>query len=257
MAEMFGSRDPKYLAQDMMYEAMEEESPERVAELTKRALALNPLCVDALVMVAEVTARDDAELAEGLTAALRAGEQDLGERFFKDYRRMFWGMIETRPYMRAKAQLAGVLSGMGRTNEAIQHLEEMLELNPGDNQGVRYLLLGEYLAAQRTEAARGLLERYEGEGSAMFLWGWLLLHLIYNEEEAAEDSLKTARAGNRFAEDYLTGRKRMPKELPPYYSPGKEDEGIVCAVELLKAWKKHPRAVRWLKSKREGDGGDG
>jgi tetratricopeptide (TPR) repeat protein len=257
MAGITGSQDPRYLAQDLMYQAMEEESPERIADLTKRALSLNPRCVDALVMVAEATSRNDAELAEGLSAAVMAGEEDLGEKFFREYRRMFWGMIETRPYMRARGQLAAVLSRLGRPREAIGHWEEMLELNPGDNQGVRYSLLAEYLLVDRTEAARGLLLRYGEDGSAVFGFGQLLLDLLYNDEEKAARSLKKARSRNAFAEDYLTGAKHMPDEPPEYYSPGQENEGIVCALELGKAWKKHRRALKWLKGMRKGEGGHG
>ena len=52
----------------------------------------------------------------------------------------FWSFIETRPYMRAKAQLTDELWAAGFAEESIKHYKDMIELNPNNNQGVRYIL---------------------------------------------------------------------------------------------------------------------
>jgi hypothetical protein len=45
---------------------------------------------------------------------------------------------------------------------------------------------------------------------------------------------------------YLLGRKKMPRSLPEYYSPGDESEAIFYTKENLEPWKITPRALDWL-----------
>ena len=48
-------------------------------------------------------------------------------------------------------------------------------------------------------------------------------------------------------EQYLTGRKRRPRARAEAYSPGDEAEAVYCADMLWEAWKRHPKAKKWLK----------
>lgn len=244
-----GKRGAKSAAQDLAYEAMGNSDPGRALQLAKRALELNPRCVDALLIVARAGSGTTEQLVEQVRAAVRAGEEDLGQDFFQENRGHFWGILETRPYMRARAFLAELLVKSGRTSEAIEHLEAMLELNPGDNQGLRYVLLGHYLALDRLQEAERLFRHYD-EASAFFAWGRVLHRFLSGDEPAAQKALAEARQTNRFAEVYLSGSKRLPTQLPEYYGIGDQNEGIVCAVELGEAWAKHPAAVKWLKGTR-------
>jgi hypothetical protein len=124
----------------------------------------------------------------------------------------------------------------------------MLELNPDDNQGLRYILIGHYLTLDRLDGVRKLFRQYEDEGSAFFAWAKVLERFLSGDEDAAREALDDARRVNRFAEAYLSGRKPLPRQLPGFYGMGDENEGIVCAVEIGDAWKRHPKAVAWLKA---------
>jgi tetratricopeptide (TPR) repeat protein len=243
-------RDLKFEAQDLAYAAMEGPTPQRALQLANKALGLNSRCVDALMLVAQLSGRTGEEQIADVAAAVRIGEEGLGKRFFKQNRGCFWGILETRPYMRARAFLADLLAASGRVSEAAEHLEAMLRLNPNDNQGLRYVLLGHYLELDHLDAAAGLLERFERDGSAMFAWGRVLERFLAGDESAAAAALKAARETYRFAEDYLTGRKRLTDPLPEYYGLGDRNEGVVCAVEIGTAWARHPGAVEWLKAAR-------
>jgi tetratricopeptide (TPR) repeat protein len=188
------------------------------------------------------------DLIESIAEAVRAGEEDLGKDFFEENRGYFWGLIERRPHMRARASLAELLAETGRMGEAVDHLEAMLELNPNDNQGLRYVLLGHYLELDRLDGAKQLLKQFDEDCSAMFAWGRVLERFLAGDRAAARAALGEARQSNRFAENYLTGRKRLPRQLPGFYGIGDENEGIVCAVELGEAWSAHPSAIEWLKT---------
>jgi len=178
-----------------------------------------------------------------------AGERSLGEDFFEENAGHFWGILETRPYMRARALLAESLAEAGQRDEAITHYEAMLALNPNDNQGLRYVLLGLSLETGRVDAARAIFEQYEGEGSAMFDWARVLERYLEDDEAGAAAALAEARGTNPHVEPLLTGRKRMPRQLPAYHGLGDENEAIVCVHEIGEAWKRAPGATAWLKRK--------
>jgi hypothetical protein len=78
----------------------------------------------------------------------------LGPRGFKEYAGHFWGFLETRPYMRARAGLAGTLLKLGDVDGALAHYRDMLKLNPNDDQGIRYVLAGCLISKTITARSR-------------------------------------------------------------------------------------------------------
>jgi tetratricopeptide (TPR) repeat protein len=107
-------------------------------------------------------------------AAPEAGELALGPRGFKEYAGHFWGFLETRPYMRARAGLAGTLQQLGDVDAALAHYRDMLKLNPNDNQRIRYVLAGALLRQDDYSALKDLLAAHE-DGSAFWLYTQALL----------------------------------------------------------------------------------
>lgn len=181
--------------------------------------------------------------------AVEAGREDLGTAYFEQETGNFWGLIETRPFMRAMGALVGALIEWGtqkHVDEAIALQEEMLELNPNDNQGVRDLLAACYLRRKRYGQAADLLKRYEDDWMAAHAWSLVLLAHAQNQETEASSLLKD-REQNPSVELYLTGRKRRPRIRPAAYSPGQDSEAVICADTLWEAWKAHPKSKRWLK----------
>jgi tetratricopeptide (TPR) repeat protein len=243
---------PREQAQDMAWDAMDLLGGEekKVVRLCREALAIHPDCVDALSMLAEIESSRLIDYVDAMRKAVAAGRRDLGSKRFKKYRGHFWGEIETRPFMRAMAGLAGALIEWGtpeRIDEAIAIQEEMLALNPNDNQGIRDMLVGCYLAKKRYDDAARLLKRYEGDWMAVFRWARVLLAFATGYEDEAAGLVAEARQQNPHVELYLTGKKRRPRYRLDSYSPGEESEAICCADVLWAAWQAHPKAKRWLK----------
>src|SRR5687767_5161137 len=144
---------PSAKAQELYYAAMEAATDEREFELLQEVLKLDPGNIDALLGVLRhrwVALEDEIELLRKIVVL---AERRLGPDAFKELTGAFWGFHETRPYMRARNQLAETLRSAGRLAEAIAEWEAMLKLNPNDNQGVRYPLLTSYLALNRLEGA--------------------------------------------------------------------------------------------------------
>lgn len=251
MRGAFGSsRDRTFDAQEHAYNAMEamaNEDWELAQHEAMKAIKLDPNCVDALTVMSQLGSENETELIDNLCRTVARGEKSLGKKFFQENAGWFWGLHETRPYMRARAQLAGLLSESGRVDEAIGHWEEMLRLNPNDNQGLRYPLLGGYLEQGNLPGVERVFSDYPDEGSAMFAWARVLASFLAGKESEATSALSDARAANQHVEAYLIGRKKMPADGPGYYSPGEPSEAIVCMFEIGSAWKKHAAAVDWLK----------
>jgi hypothetical protein len=237
--------DAKFEAQELAFEAMDARSEATARKLAKQALKLDPDCVDAMLILADLGGRTQKARLEALRSAVAAGKRSLGEKFFKKNKGHFWMLIDTRPFMRAMETLAGELVRVDKPG-VIAIYAEMLELNPGDNQGVRYPLLGLYLAAGDMAGARKLLMQYREDPSAVFAWGLLIDRLVAGDLKNAELALQRAMEANRFVALQLTGRQPLPKGMPEMYSLGSVEEAMLCQYYLGAAWEAHEEALKWV-----------
>jgi tetratricopeptide (TPR) repeat protein len=155
-------------AQDVIYEAWERTTSRSRIALARKALAISPLCADAYVLLAE-EARSIEEARDYYARGLEAGELALGPDGFEQYAGHFWGFLQTRPYMRARAGLADTLLKLGDVDGALSHYRDMLKLNPNDNQGIRYVLAGCLLRQDDDGALKKLLAAHKDE-SAFWLY---------------------------------------------------------------------------------------
>ena len=189
-----GRDDALERAQEVMYDAWDKTTSKSRVALARKALGISPLCADGYNLLAEEAATPAA--ARDLYArGLEAGELALGREGFEEYDGHFWGFLETRPYMRARHGLALTLLHLGEEDAAIAHFRAMLKLNPNDNQGIRYLLLGSLLQRDDTPALKALLADYPNEWSVYRLYTCVLL--AYREDLAsAPATLKLLKNGN-------------------------------------------------------------
>jgi tetratricopeptide (TPR) repeat protein len=239
-------RTPLDEAQERMYEAFEASGKRRI-QLAREALAISEDCADAYVLLAQESARSLAQARDLYAAGVKAGERALGEALFEEAVGHFWGVVETRPYMRARAGLASCLWQLGQHQEAIDHYEEMLRLNPGDNQGIRYILLTCYITAGMDAEAERLLGEYEDDASATWLYNGALLR--YRQEKRGREAisrLQEAMNYNPHVPAYLLGRKRLPRQLPPYVGLGDENEAVDYVAEAGHLWAQEEGALDWL-----------
>jgi hypothetical protein len=125
----------------------------------------------------------------------------------------------------------------------------MLRLNPGDNQGIRYVLTN-CLLRQGDDAALGkLLDQYKDDVMAEWLYTRALL--AFRREGAgkkADAALKKALGQNKFVPAYLLGNKRLPRRLPDYIGFGDENEAVSYAAGAITVWHQTPGALDWLEA---------
>jgi tetratricopeptide (TPR) repeat protein len=239
------SSDPRGMAQEFAYEAMETEDEEESLEFANKALELDPQCVDAMLVVAESTAESQEEMIELMGKAVDAGAKNVQELEGRP-RNAFWDVVELSPYLRALHRTADLLRLAGRTEEAVGRLETMLKLDPDDNHGARDLLLGCYLLQRDLPRARGLLQQFADDRSAPMLWSATLERFLARDRKGASAALRAARDENKYVEDYLALRKAPEGEPPGQYESGDENEALYCVDAIGMAWMHYPEAVEWL-----------
>jgi tetratricopeptide (TPR) repeat protein len=241
-----GGRDLLGQAQEMIYDAWEIADPIKRAALARKALKLSPDCAEAYVLLAEA-ASAPAKVLEFYRKGVEAGERALGRQTFEDEVGHFWGILETRPYMRARAGLALSLWARGQHDEAIAHWRAMVILNPNDNQGVRYVLAARLLEGGRDRELEVLLKQHQDDGRTYLIWAnALLLFRTHGDDAKSHRALVDALASNPYVPPYLLGQKPIPHELPDYTGFGDETEAMCLAAENIKAWKSTQGALAWL-----------
>lgn len=234
-------------AQDVMYSAREESNSQRRIRLAKRALEISPDCADAYVLLAEEWARSWDESEELFRKGVEAGERVLGPEAFEQDAGHFWGILETRPYMRARLGLATVLGLKGELDEAISHRKELTRLNPQDHLGIRGVLAGYLFREDRDEELADLLEQFEDDLSPEILYTRALsLFRKRDECEDTNDALNRAFEMNSHVPGFLLGKRKIPKELPEYVKLGGPEQAAAYAKEALRDRRSTQGALFWL-----------
>jgi len=243
---------PLDMAEEIVAEAWMSENARRRKALARKALAVSPDCVDAYVLLA-AEAPSPEEARSLLEEAIMVGERVLGPQAFQEDVGEFWGLIETRPYMRAREMLASCLWRLGDREAAIAHYRELLRLNPNDNQGIRYLLARCFLETGQDEELTRLLASYADDASAVWMYTAVLLAFRQKGATVAnEKKLAKALEANPFVPDYLLGRRRLPRRMPDLIGMGDESEAVDYAAAHKVLWEQTPGALDWLRHARGG-----
>lgn len=247
---------PLQQAQDLIFQAFEARGRRQLL-LARQALALSADCADAYVLLAE-RARDAEAALDLYSQGVAAGERALGPRTFEEAVGHFWGLVQTRPYMRARFGLAQTLHALNRLDDAIDHYCELLRLNPNDNQGVRIVLLPLLLELGRDDDAGALLAEFADDGTAMWTYGYALWTFRgEGRSPAARARLRAAMRSNRHGVRFLLADPSTYDADVDAYALGSEEEAIVCACELGEAWRRTPGALAWLRAAGAGRGKTG
>ena len=128
--------------------------------------------------------------------------------------------------------------------------KDLIYLNPNDNQGIRDMLMPCLIELGRYDEAEELFEQYKDDCMASWMYSRALLDFIkHGDSKDAHKSIKSAFKTNRHVPDYLLGKKKLPDDIPDYYSFGDKNEAIYYAQENKHAWEAVPGAIAWLKEK--------
>lgn len=180
-------------------------------------------------------------------------ENMMGKSWFEQNKGHFWGLHETRPYMMLRARRAELNARKGNFADAIAELNELMLLNPMDNQANRYLLANCLATKHRWQELKELLEEMEkmGEYSTFYLASRaLMLFALEGGSSSANEAKKQLLNSNKHLLAYLTGQKKSPSESPEMYSMGSKEEAIIYIFCRGKeAWRAVDGSLFWLREK--------
>ena len=232
-------------AQDLAHEAMDATGRLRI-KLARRALAISEDCADAWIVLADAapTAQVAAELYEG---GMRAGVAAIGAERFESLRGALWKDLETRPYMQARLGLAEALIDLDRHADALNHYRALLELDPSDSLGVRYILLAQLLHEGSNDEAGRLLAEYEDDAQALWPYGRLLWRYRSDgDAESTREAFAAAVGANPHVVKYLLDPDSMPDPDAPSLELGSREEAAYVADALIDAFQSTEGALEWL-----------
>ena len=237
-------------ADDFLELADDAEDGETALRPARKALELEPENADALGMQAVLEGGEDenrtlALLREALAQSTAAMERD---GWFTDENvGAFWGLVETRPYMRLRFRYMHQLTECGKLRAAACEGEELLRLCENDNMGVRHSLMCLYAELEEREAMLALHKRYEETEESSMLLPLSVGFYKLDDLEAARDYLMRLNQQNPDLRAFIDAvRAEDVEKLLP------EDPAFGCransAEELMMLSVENPRLFTALET---------
>jgi tetratricopeptide (TPR) repeat protein len=234
-------------AEELVWDAWDAETKAKTRALVRKALLIDPDCCDAFNVLAWTTSDPKKEM-EYYKKAIDSFKKRHNDKYFEMNKGGFWGLIEARSFMRALHGYGKTLYDSGQKEEAIDAYNYMLELNPNDNQGARFVLLSWLIIAGQFTKARKLLLQYD-VCVANMIYSSLLLDIVEKKSDTRiKESYAAAVRSNPHVADFLLGKKKLPKTIPDRFAFGSVDEAAVYLIDEFgqELWHTYPDALKTL-----------
>ncbi|MDI9520888.1 MAG: hypothetical protein QM308_07045 [Bacillota bacterium] len=180
--ETMDKKDRPLDAFDYLEMAEDAANGKEAIRYAKKALELDSYLLDAELIIAEEKSYSAEEFEKQLKAIIKKGETQLLEQGIskEENEGDFYGLHETRPYMRMRKEYADLLISQGKFRLSISEIEDIIRLNESDNLGMRYMLMALYSFFEDEEKALALYKKYEEDSAFMLL---PLIALYYKKED--------------------------------------------------------------------------
>jgi len=225
------------------------------SETKKIALLKKAIDNDADLSRARIELADAEFRAGDWTSSLRAYDEVIEREYPRWNGRVakWWADLETRPYLRAIYGRAMTLWHQQRYSGAAETLADLLEINPLDHQGARFLVPMVHMLGDEFDAAQAAFEAYEktypGDyAEPSFLFGWALLHAYFGRDAESLARYRAAILKNIYIAPLLLDAPAPPEQA--IWQPSDRAE-IGYAREFIESyavlWDRVPAAFRLLR----------
>ncbi len=223
---------------------LEQGDEETAGRLFFKSIEIDPTYADGYNHLANIAWRKgDWQQAEGLyrkALSLAASE-------VKDVPRgAFWGVLESRPYMRALDGLGLTAWKQGRLEEAKGIFERILKLNSNDNLGVRYLIGPIYHQMGNLDQAAAWYDRNADDPHNLYNYGLVLIQ--QNELEMAAEKLIAAIFENPYVAPMLLKDKLPESDWWHGSNLAEPEYAEDYVIEYHSWWEKEESALRLLRA---------
>jgi tetratricopeptide (TPR) repeat protein len=234
-------------AQDLVYQAMEEDDLFVADQLIYQALQLDSACIEAYEFMGDIAGSPLLSLTF-YEKAVDLARKKLGVAFFKKNTGHFWGIHETRPFMRCLKNYAECLYIFEQKEAALTIFLELLTLNPNDNQGIRDQAGLYCLELGKIDRFETLNKEYEEDATAFHHFNTALSEFIkFGDNTVSRNTLAKAREVNKHVLQLMLTKKELPA-LPEHYGFGDKNEAIYYCTLAKDVWHNVPGAIGWLEA---------
>ena len=215
-------------AYELLGKAENAKTEKEAIKLAKEAYKMCPECFDAILFQAGLEPNSIKRaklLEEGLEIERKRLEKE--NYFTKDNIGDFYGIFETRPYLRGLHFKVNELLMGGKYKLAKDLCKEILRLNNNDNMGIRYILMAIYALLEDEKEMLSLYKKYPEEDLEMLFPLFVLYYKAENDKKAIEYLNRINKINPNFIK-FFNGTIKENKKIPEgYYSIGDASEVLM------------------------------
>ncbi len=239
----------KEQAQDLIFEAV-DLTEDKGYELALKALQMDPDCIEAYEYLGALETITETAILY-YKNGIEIGKRIFSKTYFKDSIGQFWMVHETRAFMRCMQAYADCLKDMGRYHDSVSVYEEMIRLNPNDNQGVRDQLLLYLIRINEFNKFRKFDKMFKEDFGAFISFNRALFAFKTEGISAISNGLlQKAIKSNKYVLTKLIS-KTFNADFPEVYGIGDVNEALFYCYFAHKIWHETAGAIDWIKSKKE------
>ena len=209
-------------------ESYEEGNLDEAERIFRAVLAEMPDHLDAIHHLALILSERGlfAEARDLWEQTTRIGHKAFPQGFQSGRDRMEWGWLENRPFLRCLHGLALAKYSNREIEEALKLFQELLALNPNDNQGVRAIAVESLFKLGRFEDALEITIQYPDDMMPETRYGRALTLFKLGQRQKANVALREAiKYLPLVAKEFLKVKHRLPKTaIPDAVTMGGADE---------------------------------
>ena len=236
--------------------AQEARSQRECLKWIRKARELEPEHVDAALMEINMTAKEPCEQELRLFELQQKAENQLRKQgfFTKEDIGHFWGLIETRSYMRVCHSYVEALLMNRKMRLAAKECESMLRLCTSDNLGIRYTLIHIYAYLEEEKAAQKFFKKCGEEWGTRFPLAMALLFYKLDKAEEARQYLQMLLDNNKdtkkFFSSYGTSKMEtyIAQTMPYSYRPNTMEELFLIFMDYAYVYEEAYAFFFWAKT---------
>ncbi len=212
-------------AYEILEKAQYASNEKEAIKLAKKAYEISSECFDAILFQCDLE-KNTRKRMKLLNEGLEFEKNRLtNQKYFdKENIGIFYGIFETRPYIRGLVIKAEYLLEEGKLRQAANICKEVLTLNNNDNLGARYLLMAIYAALEEEKDMLDLYQKYPEEDLEMLIPLFALYYKIGNDKKAKSYLNRIDKCNSNFVKYFKGTIKPSEKVSPGYYSRGDSSE---------------------------------